>query len=94
MSLCEFKELDIEKNGFEVFFHAFLWLSILLLSYFKFTQIIGNDNDNGKALQVPGEFQTDGKKRPFTIDSHLHHARFVLKKNSEETKKHAEHIQL
>lgn len=41
---------------------------------------------DGKALQVPGEFLTDGKKRPFPIDSHWHHTHFVLKKNSEETK--------
>lgn len=36
---------------------------------------------DGKALQVPGEFPTDGKKRPFTIDSHLHHIHFISKKN-------------
>lgn len=41
---------------------------------------------DGKALQVPGEFQTDGKKRPFTIDSHLHHTRFVLKKRTRRQK--------
>lgn len=44
-------------------------------------------NIDGKALQVPGEFPTDGKKRPFTIDSHLHHTRFVLKKRTQRRQK-------
>ncbi len=49
-------------------------------------------NIDGKALQVPGEFPTDGKKRPFTIDSHLHHTRFVLKKRTQRRQKNTQKI--
>lgn len=45
MCLFEFKELVIFV-AFGVFFHAFCGWAFLLLSYFKFTQIIGNDNEH------------------------------------------------
>lgn len=42
-------------------------------------------NMDGTILRVPGEFWTDGKQRPFTVDSHLHCTRFVWKKANPET---------
>lgn len=77
------------------FFHAFLWLSILLLSYFKFTQIIGNDNEHWwqsitSPRWVPNRWQKETFYNWLSFASHS----FCFEKENSETKKHAENIQL
>lgn len=94
MCLFEFKELVIFV-GFGVFFHAFCGWAFLFLSYFKFTQIIGNDNEHWwqsitSPRWVPNRWQKETFYNWLSFASHS----FCFEKELRGDKKHAENIQL
>ncbi len=82
---------------FVAFFLAlFCGKAFLLLSYFKCTQIIGNDNEHWwqsitSPRWVPNRWQ---KETFYNWLSFASHSFCFEKENSEETKKHTENIQL